>query len=72
MLFRALSERPEKLKLLKPATHSDVDDPEVLLQAVTYKHDLVVHQVAELDVGRLEGGQVFGGQLWVQVARADS
>lgn len=57
---------------MTPATHSDVDDPEVLLQAVTHKHDLVVHQIAELDISRLEGGQVFGGQLGVQVARADS
>lgn len=57
---------------LTPATHSDIDDPEVLLQAVTHKHDLVVHQIAELDVSRLEGGQVFGGQLGIEVTRADS
>lgn len=49
--------------------HHNVDHAEVLLQAVPHKHRAAVHQVAQLEVGVLEGGEVVRGAGRVQVAR---
>ena len=53
-------------------TYDDVDDPEVLLESVSDKDYADVHQVAQLEVGGLEGRQVLGRDVRVQVARLDT
>lgn len=49
--------------------HDDVDGLEVMTQVMAYKDAARVHQVAQLQVGLLHGGQVVGRHLGVQIAR---
>ena len=47
----------------------DVDGFEVMAQVMAHKDTARVHQVAQLEVGLLHGGQVVGGHLGVQITR---
>lgn len=49
-----------------------IDDPEIILQAVADKSDPVVDQKAQLQVRRLECRQVFRWRRHVQIARLDA
>ena len=49
--------------------HNDVDGLEVMTQVMAHKDAARVHQVAQLEVGLLHGGQVVGGHLGVQITR---
>lgn len=57
---------------VRERTHQQVDDPEVLLQAVAHEADARVDEEAQLQVRGLERGQVLGGDLGVQVSRFDA
>ena len=46
----------------------DVEHPEVLLEAVPHKDAPHVHQVAQLEVGLLQRGQVVWRQVRIQVS----
>lgn len=51
--------------------HHQVDDTEVLLQAVAHELDSHVNEEAQLQVGGFESGEVLGGDLGIQVSRFD-
>lgn len=49
--------------------HNDIDGLEVMTQVMAHKDAARVHQVAQLQVGLLHGGQVVGRHLGVQITR---
>ncbi len=49
--------------------HDDVDGLEVMTQVMAHKNAARVHQVAQLQVGLLHGGQVVGRHLGIQITR---
>lgn len=51
-----------------PCPNHEVDDPEVLLQAMAHKLDANVNEKPKLQVGGLEGCEVLGGNLGVKVS----
>ena len=54
------------------STHQQVDDSEVFLQAVAHEAHAGVDEEPELQVRRLQRGQVLRGDLSVQVSGFDS
>ena len=48
-----------------------VDHPEIILQSVPYEDAAAVNKEPKFLVGRLEGGEVLGGEVCVKVARFD-
>ena len=55
-----------------PLTDQNVDDSEVLVEAVTHELDTILEQVEELQVAGLEGGQVLGAHGGIQVSGLDA
>ncbi len=51
--------------------HQDVDDSEILLEPVADKCDSFFPQVQELEIGGLQGGDVLGAPVGIQVPCLD-
>ena len=47
--------------------HQDVDNPEVVLETVANEDTAAVDQEPELLIGWLEGGQMLGAEVGIQV-----
>ena len=58
--------------MIPSVTHQEVNDPEVLLQAVTHEANARVDEEAQLQVGRLQGRQMLRGDLCIQVSWFDA
>ena len=72
-LSRAECKEPQKLsKSLAWGTYEDVDNFEVLAEAVADNDAAALDEVPQLAVGQLERGQVLGRDGRVQVARFDA
>lgn len=51
--------------------YQNIDDPEVLLEAVSHKLYALLKQVEQLEVAGLQGGEMLGAYHGIQVSRFD-
>jgi hypothetical protein len=61
--------------LTQPAihyAHQNIDDSEVLIQAMSYKFDAILEEVEELEIAGLEGSEVLGAHGSIKITRFDA